>query len=136
MSFLDTLGTVIRIGIEINDRVESQRKDSDRRIDVESLEVGTRRVRARKDGRDLYVRYEEVVEDDFGKDLLVIEGVWEYGKSNHHWFKPVNLGFTKLTEKRMERMLKLLEKEGYVRSYTLWNKWSSDQYYNATLWGV
>ena len=135
MSLLDIAKTVLTIAVEIN---TANQTDRDRRQDrerIQSLEVGTRRVRARKEGQDLYVRYEEVVEDDFGKDLLVIEGVWEYGKDRHHWFKPSDCGFTKLTEKHMERMLRMLEKEEYINGYTLWTKWSRDQYYNATLWG-
>ena len=136
MSLLDFANTVLTIVVEAKNASSSNSEQHEQRQRIESLEVGTRRVRARKDGRDLYVRYEEVVEDDFGKDLLVIEGVWEFGKSNHHWFKPVNLGFTKLTEKRMERILRMLEKEEYINGYTLWTKWSSDQYYNATLWGI
>ena len=136
MSFLETLNVLLEVVVEAKNVSRESTEQRQQRDRIESLEVGTRRVRARKEGRDLHVRYEEVVEDNFGKELLVIEGVWEYGKGGHHWFKPVDLGFTKLTEKRMERMLKLLEKEGYTRSYTLWNKWSSDQYYNATLWGM
>lgn len=136
MSLLDFANTVLTIVVEAKNASSSNSEQCEQRQRIESLEVGTRRVRARKEGHDLHVRYEEVVEDSFGKELLVIEGVWEYGKGGHHWFKPGDIGFVKLTEKRMERMLKLLEKVGYIRSYTLWTKWSSDQYYNATLWGV
>lgn len=136
MSLLDFANTVLTIVVEAKNTSSSNSEQYEQRQRIESLEVGTRRVRARKVEHDLHVRYEEVVEDSFGKELLVIEGVWEYGKDRHHWFKPGEMGFVNLTEKRMEHMLKLLEKEGYIRSYTLWTKWSSDQYYNATLWGM
>lgn len=135
MSFLDTLGTVIRIGVEINNKIESQRTETESRINLENLEPGTNRIRVRKDGRDLVVQYQEVAQDSFGKELVTIEGVWEY-KSNRYYFKPTNAGFVNINKDLVERMLKCMEKNQWIRSYTLWNKWSSDKYFNATMWGV
>ena len=135
MSFLDALGTVIRIGVEINNRIETQHESTETRINIEHLAPGTNRIRVRKDGRDLVVQYQEVTQDSFGKELITIEGVWAY-QSNRYYFKPSNSGFVNIDKALIERMLKCMESNQWISTYTLWNKWSSDKYFNATLWGV
>ena len=38
MSFLDALGTVIRIGVEINNKIETQRVETETHINLEHLD--------------------------------------------------------------------------------------------------
>ena len=135
MSFLDTLGTVIRIGVEINNKIETQRVETETRINLEHLDPGTNRIRVRKDGQDLVVQYQEVTQDAFGKELITIEGVWVY-RSSRYYFEPSNAGFVNIDKALIERMLQCMKSNQWIGSYTLWNKWSSDKYFNATLWGV
>ena len=135
MSFLDALGTVIRIGVEINNKIETQRVETETHINLEHLDPGTNRIRVRKDRQDLVVQYQEVTQDAFGKELITIEGVWVY-RSNRYYFEPSNAGFVNIDKALIERMLQCMKSNQWIGSYTLWNKWSSDKYFNATLWGV